>query len=82
MTNTKITNREFGENIGVSHSMASRIRSGDRLPGVRTLTLLAKALDTDPGHVLDLYAQGPAAFGDWVRKRELELANKEDEVDA
>jgi transcriptional regulator with XRE-family HTH domain len=62
------TNREFGDAIGVSSSMASRIRNGHRLPGVNTLTLLSKYLSVDLARLHATYSQGSRVFGAEVRR--------------
>ena len=61
------TNQEFGDSIGVSSSMASRIRNGHRLPGVNTLTLLSIYLNADLAHLHAAYSQGSRVFGVEVR---------------
>ncbi len=65
---TRITNRELGDAIGVSPSMASRIRNGKRCPGVHTMTRLAEFLRADVGHLANAHLQGPQTFGAEVRR--------------
>jgi transcriptional regulator with XRE-family HTH domain len=62
------TNQELGDAIGVSSSMASRIRNGHRLPGVNTLTLISKYLNVDLAHLHAAYSQGSRVFGAEVRR--------------
>ena len=65
----KMTNRELGERLGCSDSMASRIRSGSRAPGARSLPAVLKTLDVDAETGLAAYAKGPEAFGALLRKQ-------------
>lgn len=48
-TKASVTNQRVAEDLGVTHSMISRIRSSDRFPGldllVRISTLLTWSLD-------------------------------------
>lgn len=62
------TNKEFGDSIGVSSSMASRIRNGHRLPGANTLTQLSIYLNADLAHLHAAYSQGSRVFGAEVRR--------------
>ncbi len=65
---TRITNRELGTAIGVSPSMASRIRNGKRCPSVHTMTKLAEFLRADIAHLANAHLQGPPTFGAEVRR--------------
>lgn len=44
-TNTPITNEALGALLGVSFAQVSRIRSGNRLPGLATMTRIREILD-------------------------------------
>jgi transcriptional regulator with XRE-family HTH domain len=65
---TRITNRELADAIGVSPSMASRIRNGKRCPSVRVLDKLAKYLSADLARLVNAHGQGPGPFGAEVRR--------------
>ena len=67
-----MTNQELADAIGVSASMASRLRNGHRLPGVEVLGKLAEYLDVDLERMVAAHAQGTQAFGVLVRGRLLE----------
>ncbi len=53
MATTRLTNSEFGRRTGCHHSMASRIRSGHRLPGIDLLDRISKEFQID---LVDLIA--------------------------
>lgn len=40
-----MNNKELGELVGVSFSMASRLQSGDRTPGIDTMQKIAQVFD-------------------------------------
>lgn len=70
-----ITNREFGERIGVTHSMASRIRHGQRLPGVSTMERISEEFGISMRSLLaarkkDVESEGGASHtGELIEKR-------------
>lgn len=64
-----MTNAEFGQRIGVGHSMASRIRNGQRLPGTRTLARIHEEFGIDLLDLHDAHRAGPDAFGALMRER-------------
>lgn len=43
MDRSPVTNQRVGEDLGVSHSMISRIRSGDRLPSLALVRRISVA---------------------------------------
>lgn len=43
MDRSPVTNQRVGEDLGVSHSMISRIRSGDRLPSLALVRRICNA---------------------------------------
>lgn len=65
----RVTNGEFGRKVGVSESMASRIRSGQRLPSAAVL----HKIHTEYGIPLDSLMRardtGAEQFGLLVRSR-------------
>lgn len=64
-----MTNNEFAEILGCHHSMASRIRSGERLPGANRLRAISLALDVSLDELLGAYEDGPEEFGKLIRSR-------------
>ena len=58
-----LSNKELGDRIGVSHSMASRIRNGRRLPGTRTLDRIHRELGIPLLDLMDAHRAGAPAFG-------------------
>lgn len=47
MDRSPVTNQRVGEDLGVSHSMISRIRSGDREPSIHLMMRIRDVLDWD-----------------------------------
>lgn len=62
-----MTNSELGRRIGVSHSMASRIRNGKRLPGTQVVAALNVECGIPLDELMRAHGEGPAAFGKLVR---------------
>lgn len=71
----RLSNAEFGQLIGVSHSMASRIKSGDRLPSVGTLSRIHEVLDIPLDTLVLAHRRGPESFGRLIRSR-LEMRDR------
>jgi transcriptional regulator with XRE-family HTH domain len=63
-----ITNDAFAARIGVSHSMASRIRNGRRLPSVRTLDAIHRELNIPLDELHRAHLAGPEEFSAVVRR--------------
>lgn len=68
-----LTNKELGDRIGVSQSMASRIRNGKRLPSIPVMIRMASYLDCDLIRLVNAHTQGANAFGVLVRELLREL---------
>jgi transcriptional regulator with XRE-family HTH domain len=58
-----MTNEALADKLGISRSMASRIRNGQRLPGVATILALYREFNISPLAMLLAYTEGPAVFG-------------------
>ena len=58
-----MTNKVLGDAIGVTPSMASRIRNGKRLPSIKVLVALADFLGVSIERLLVAYNEGPDDFG-------------------
>lgn len=63
----KLTNRELGDAIGVSPSMASRIRNGSRLPSVDGLRRISKEFDLPLDTLVLAHGRGAEHFGELMR---------------
>lgn len=68
-TTNGITNRELGELLGCTHSMASRLRAGKRLPGPSITFALNERLGIPWEVLMDARARGQVAFGRMLRER-------------
>lgn len=69
MTATTITNADFAEAVGIHFTMASRLRNGERKPGLTTVINTMKAYALTDDQVFEwLIAidQGAAASGEWL----------------
>lgn len=63
-----MTNREFAEAVGVSQTMASRMRNGKRAPSVATLTASIAAFELNEADALKA-ARAPIAWGQFLREQ-------------
>lgn len=63
-----MTNQTLGDRIGVSHSMASRIRNGHRLPSTRTLREIHREFGVPLDELMDAHTKGAAEFGILMRR--------------
>lgn len=67
---TTMTNQEFADSVGIHFTMASRLRSGDRRPGLATVIAVIRAYSLDCDEVvawLEAIEQGPKESGEWLR---------------
>ncbi len=71
-----ITNVEFGRRVGCSHSMASRIINGHRLPSIDVIERIRAEYDVDLDAMLDARRQGAQAFGVLMREQVIAPANR------
>lgn len=62
------TNKQLADAIGVSQSMASRIRNGQRLPSIAVMNRIASYFDVDLLRLVNTHEQGRAAFGALIRE--------------
>lgn len=65
----RMSNQELGRRIGVTHSMASRIRNGERLPGTQTLYRIHQELGIPLEDLFRAHGEGPEAFGALISVR-------------
>lgn len=61
------SNTSFARRVGCNHTMASRLRSGQRMPSAAMLVRICEAYELDRGEALDQYSKGPAEFSAWLR---------------
>lgn len=67
---TTVTNAEFADAAGVHFTMASRLRNGERRPGVETLCAIIRAYHLTCDQVVDWLAAieaGPKESGAWLQ---------------
>jgi transcriptional regulator with XRE-family HTH domain len=69
MATERMTNVEFGRRVGCSHSMASRIRSGNRLPGLDLMNRISEEFGISIAALVRARAAGPAAMADLLDRR-------------
>lgn len=60
-----LTNKQIGDMIGVSDSMASRLCSGERLPSAETLSNIVVQFGIDANRAIEAYQKGMEYFGPW-----------------
>lgn len=68
---TTVTNVQFADQVGIHYTMASRLRNGERKPGLSTVIATWKAFDLSCSEVLGWLAaidDGPVASGRWLRE--------------
>ncbi len=63
-----ITNQEIGDLIGCTHSMASRLRAGKRLPGIGTLENIQREFGIPWVRLLAARNSGQTEFGRMFRE--------------
>jgi hypothetical protein len=66
-----VTNFEFADRVGLHHTMASRLRNGERLPSIATFIRTMRAFELDCDQTLewlDAVGQGAVASGEWMRR--------------
>lgn len=63
------TNRELGAKIGVSPSMASRLRNGKRRPSLATVRRISRELDIPLERLVTAHGNGAKATGKLITQR-------------
>lgn len=67
--NKAVSNTDFANRVGVHYTFASRLRNGQRVPSMATVTAIREAFELtgkQTTDMMDAIAQGPSAFGEWV----------------
>lgn len=62
------SNTTFARRVGCNHTMASRLRSGERMPSTDMLIRICDAYELDKTVALDKYGKGREAFSAWLRE--------------
>jgi transcriptional regulator with XRE-family HTH domain len=68
-----MSNGELGARIGVSHSMASRIRNGNRLPSTKVLDRIHQESAIPLDDLIAAHRQGSKAFGKLINEKWLTI---------
>lgn len=69
------TNRELGEAIGCSHSMASRIVTGQRMPSIDLIEKISETFGIPIKTLLDARKKSDVAFGELMQRKVVRPAN-------
>ena len=71
VTPTPMTNQQFAEATGLHHTMASRLRNGERLPSISTVIATQRAFGLSCDQLVDWLAEiekGARHSGSWLRE--------------
>lgn len=68
----RMTNEEFGERVDCHYSMASRLRTGARLPSRDLLRRIIAEFGLDRMEAYDAYDQGRDGFSRYIRDKVFE----------
>lgn len=77
-TGSAVTLEAFSERVGCHFTTASRLRSGDRLPGRKLLGRITHEYHLDPSDVLDAYSSSQEEFGRYLRVHVFKTPTEED----
>lgn len=69
-----MTNNAFADAVGCDFTMASRLRNGQRLPGIRLMIRIQAAFDLPYDDLMQAYEGGPESFGAYLRTHVFEAA--------
>lgn len=73
-----VTNFDFANRVGIHYTMASRLRNGERRPGLTTVISTMRAFGLTGDDVtewLEAIADGPVASGRWLRENVFDAAD-------
>lgn len=65
----RLSNVELGELIGLSHSSASRVRSGQRAPGYRVMLAVERAFGWTMQDQIRILDESRAKYGETLESR-------------
>lgn len=71
-----MTNEDFGKAVGCSHSMASRLRAGKRLPSASLMERIGTVFGIPADEMLRAHKRGADSFGRLIRKYEKTKAKR------
>lgn len=71
-----ISNQQFADAVGIHFSMASRLRSGTRLPSADLIMRIHEVYDIPLEDLHRARADGAEAFGQFLRDRVLVTADE------
>jgi transcriptional regulator with XRE-family HTH domain len=77
-TGSAVTLEAFSERVDCHFTTASRLRSGDRLPGRKLLGRITKEYHLDPREVLTAYSDSQEEFGRYLRVHVFKTPTEED----
>lgn len=63
------SNTTFARRVGCDHTMASRLRSGQRMPSGRMLIKICNAYSLPYDEALTEFGKGREEFSKWLRAR-------------
>lgn len=63
-----VSNHQFAAKVSCNYTMASRLRSGQRLPSAGMLGKICDAYSLDKGVALTMWQGGAEQFSSWLRK--------------
>lgn len=67
-TDSAVTLEMFSERVGCHFTTASRLRSGERLPGRRLLGRIVREYGLNRDKAFDAFTAGPDEFGVFLRE--------------
>ena len=70
-----LTQREFGERIGCTHSMASRVLNGKRLPSFHLMEAIEREFGVPMKDQLAARRKGMEAYGALMQRRVVAATN-------
>lgn len=77
-TGSAVTLEAFAARVGCHFTTASRLRSGDRLPGRKLLGRITHEYHLEPAEVLDAYSSSQEEFGRYLRVHVFQTPTDED----
>lgn len=72
---------EFADKVGCHFTTASRLRSGDRMPGREMFDRIVKAYDLDPLEALTAFCGSRDGFGAYLRANVFDVTEEDVKAD-
>lgn len=76
-----VNNHQFADAVGCNYTMASRLRSGHRMPSANMLARICRAYNLDEGEALRKHAEGAEALSAWLREKVFDVPGEDDDED-